>query len=164
MTEKIDKVPYEKLPAFVFASFNQRLFAYLIDLVLITAIRSIIFNVYEFFSWSNSANQLGFFNITATIIYFLYFILLTKYNQGQTLGKMILGLRVVVLSTDSLTWSDVFYRELIGRYIQDKVKILYFVLFFTHRKQTLADIIADTVVISDKKYIELENYLTYAYK
>lgn len=160
MTEPAIK-DVQNLPAFVYASFGQRFLAYLIDIILISAIRSVILSSYELVGLSNSGANFGLFSLTGALIYFSYFILLTKYNQGQTIGKMILGLRVLLLSGAPLTWSDVLYRELISRYIQKKIKLLYFLLFFTKRKQTMADLISDTVVISEKSYLDLKDYLAY---
>lgn len=151
----------KNLPAFVYASFSQRFLAYLIDIVLIRAIRSVIFSSYELGGFFNNGSSFGLFSITGAFIYFLYFILLTKLNQGQTIGKMVLGLRVLLLSNEQLNWSDVIYRELISRYIQNKIKLLYFFIFFTKKKQTMADLISDTVVVSEKKYLDLKDYLGY---
>lgn len=162
MTESFDlpeSGEIKNLPAFVFASFSQRLLAYLIDVILIRAVRSVILNSYELLGWYDSGANFGLFSLTVAIIYFSYFILLTKYNYGQTIGKMILGLRVSLLSGEQLSWTDVLYRELVGRYIQNKIKLLYLFLFLTHRKQTIADLITDTVVISEKRYLDFKDYL-----
>lgn len=147
------------LPAFVFGSFTQRFLAYLIDILLINAVSSFFLNIYKLFELYNRGGSFSLFNITPLFIYFGYFVLLTKFNQGQTIGKMILGLRVVSLYREDLSWSDVFHRELIGRYIQKQIKILYLLLFLTERKQTMADVFADTVIISEKKYLDLKDYL-----
>lgn len=147
------------LPALVFGTFGQRFLAYLIDILLINAISSLFFNIYSLFELYNDGGSFSLFNITTLSIYFGYFVLLTKFNQGQTIGKMILGLRVVSLYREDLSWSDVLYRELVGRYIQKRIKVLYLLLFLTERKQTMADVITDTVVISEKKYLDLKDYL-----
>lgn len=149
----------KKLPSFVFASFGQRFFAYLIDLLLINAFSSLTLTIYRVLGFYSSDGSFSLFNISTILIYLSYFVLLTKYNQGQTLGKMIMRVRVISLEDKELSWSDVFYREWIGRYIQKKIILLYFFYFFTKRKQTTADLITDTVVVSEKKYLDLKDYL-----
>lgn len=148
-----------ELPRFVYGSFNQRVLAYLIDILLINAVASLIYSIYRIFGWSDTGMNLGLFHLTGLILYLAYFVLLTKLTDGQTLGKMIVGLRVVSLNHTELSWSDVFTRELLGRYIQKKLLILYFFVFFTKRKETLADLFTDTVVISEKAYLDLQEFI-----
>ena len=72
---------------------------------------------------------------------------------------MIFSLRVLSIDHVNISWEDVFYRELIGRYIQKKIKIFYLLLFLTKQNQTMADLVTDTVVVSEKRYLDLEEYL-----
>lgn len=149
----------KKLPKFVFGSFSQRFTAYIIDILLINAISSLFLTILNFLGYYNSGTNFGLFNLTALFIYLVYFILFTKFTNGQTIGKMILGLRVVSLYNEDLSWTDVFTRELIGRYIQKKIIILYLLVFVTKRKETMADIFADTVVVSEGAYLDLKEFV-----
>lgn len=149
----------QNLPKFVYGSFNKRFFAYLIDILLINSISSFILTIYGVFGWSDSEMSLGLFSITSLVLYLAYFSLLTKFMNGQTIGKMIMGLRVVSLDHEELSWSDILTRELIGRYIQKKIMILYLVVFVTKRKETPADLFTDTVVISEGAYLDLKEFL-----
>ena len=153
----------QDLPKFVYGTFNKRLIAYLIDILLISSVSSFVFRIYRLFGWYNSGANLSLFNITSLVLYLSYFILLTKFTNGQTIGKMIMGLRVVSLNHEELSWSDVLTRELIGRYIQKKLKILYLLVFATKRNETLADLFTDTVVISEEAYLDLKDYLKSEY-
>lgn len=149
----------QNLPKFVYGSFNKRFFAYLIDILLINSISSFILTIYGVFGWSDSEMSFGLFSITSLVLYLAYFSLLTKFMNGQTIGKMIMGLRVVSLDHEELSWADVLTRELIGRYIQKKILILYLVVFVTKRKETPADLFTDTVVISEGAYLDLKEFL-----
>lgn len=149
----------ENLPTFVYGSFNKRFIAYVIDILLINAVSSLIFTIFRLIGWSDSGTNFGLFSVTAMVLYLAYFVLLTKMTNGQTIGKMIMGLRVVAFDHEELSWSDVITRELLGRYIQKKLMILYFFVFFTKRKETPADLFADTVVISEGDYLDLKEYL-----
>lgn len=153
----------EKIPTFIYASFSQRLIAYIIDILLINATTSVILNIYQLLGFSDSGLQFGLFNLTGLFLYFAYFSLITKFTNGQTIGKMVMGLRVLSLHRTDLSWSDVLTRELVGRYIQKKIIFLYFLYFITKRKQTLADIFTDTVIISEGAYLDLKEYMKKAY-
>lgn len=147
------------LPRFVYGSFSKRLLAYLIDLLLINSITSVFFAIYQLVGWSDSGMRFGLFSVTSLVLYLTYFSLLTKITNGQTLGKMIMGLRVVSLDHEELSWSDVLTRELVSRYIQKQLMFLYFFVFVTKRRETPADLFADTVVISEGAYLDLKEFL-----
>ena len=149
----------EKLPRFAFGNFGPRFGAYLIDVIVIRGFTGLLFNIYMLFGFWNSGARFGLYNISDVLVYLLYFMLFTKFAKGRTLGKMIFGLQVVSLNQETLTWTDVFIREFVGRYIQKKIKLLYLVLFITEKKQTLADVFTDTAVISERAYFELREYL-----
>lgn len=155
----VDDQEIKNLPSFIFGSFSQRLAAYLIDVFLINAITSLLLNSYQLAGYQPKSGNFTLFNLTNVVIYFVYFVLLTKCNKGQTIGKMIFGLRVFSIYEKNLSWADVLYRELVGRYIQKKVKIFYLLLFLTNQKQTMADLVTDTVVVSENKYFDLNEYL-----
>lgn len=149
----------KNLRAMVLGSFSERLGAYLIDILLIKAVTSIILSSYELVGIASNWGSFSLIHLTRSFIYFAYFILMTKYNKGQTIGKMIFSLRVLSIDHVNISWEDVFYRELIGRYIQKKIKIFYLLLFLTKQNQTMADLVTDTVVVSEKRYLDLEEYL-----
>lgn len=74
---------------------------------------------------------------------------MTKFF-GQTLGKMVFGLKVIPLNDERLSWSTVIFREWIGRYISATIWILYVIAAFTPKKQALHDMFADTAVIHER--------------
>jgi uncharacterized RDD family membrane protein YckC len=74
---------------------------------------------------------------------------MTKYF-GQTLGKMVFGLKVVSLKDSTLTWPVVLFREVVGRYISKTVFLLgYLLVAFLPKKQGAHDYYADTTVIHE---------------
>ncbi|HWL25333.1 MAG TPA: RDD family protein [Ureibacillus sp.] len=132
-----------------------RFFAFIIDQGIVTAILGIVvYPLFKIFNWSLSDN--GYFTPIAFIsgiFYYGYFILMTKYFS-QTLGKMIFGIRVQMVSGGKLDWATVIFRELIGRFITNKVLILYLLVIFMPKNNSLADYFADTVVIQENVYIK----------
>lgn len=149
----------QKLPRFIFGNFNQRALAYIIDILIINSVSSLLLSVYQVFGLVDTGTNFSLFSLTNLFLYLSYFTLLTKFTRGQTLGKMVMGLRVICLDGSDLSWGDVLTRELVGRYIQKKVMLLYLLVFFTKRKETLADLFTDTVVISEKDYQDLQEFL-----
>ena len=98
----------------------------------------------------------GGFKLTllSLMVYLLYFIILTKWTNGQTIGKMIFGIRVIELNEEKLSWKTVIVREGFGRYIQKTVMALYLLTIFTPYKQHFVDMLTDTSVETDR-YLKL---------
>lgn len=136
---KIDKgSPYE---FHYIASAHRRVVAFLIDSLVITGLINLFFSMWSFTSLIN-------FGIS-TAIYCLYFAGLTLIFKGQTLGKMIMGLRTVRLDGYNLKLSDIFFREIVSRIIQRPYPFLYLISFFTSEKKQIGDWVASTCVIVD---------------
>lgn len=135
-----------------YAGFWMRFWAYLLDLIVIGSINRMIINPI-FRAMDVPLAGEGIFSaisILNAIVFYLYFVLMTKYF-GQTLGKMVFGLKVVELSGERLSWGTVLFREWIGRFISATIMVLYVVVAFTQKKQGLHDIFADTTVIHEPR-------------
>jgi uncharacterized RDD family membrane protein YckC len=131
-----------------FAGFWMRFWAYMLDLIVIGSIERLIINplfrileipLVEF-------NMFAPISIASAIIFYLYFVLMTKYFN-QTLGKMVFGLRVVDLQSEKLSWGKILFREWIGRFISATIVVGYIVVAFLPKKQGLHDLFTDTSVI-----------------
>jgi uncharacterized RDD family membrane protein YckC len=131
-----------------YAGFWMRFWAYLLDLVVVGSIvRLLIKPVFRILDIPLAeANMFAPASIAAAAIFYLYFVLMTKYFN-QTLGKMVFGLKVVNLNSDQLTWGTILFREWIGRFISATIIIGYIIVAFLPRKQGLHDIFTDTTVI-----------------
>lgn len=81
-------------------------------------------------------------------IYMTYMTLMTFITNGQSLGKMCLGIRVQG-QEDKLTFFTVFIREFISKYIMLKLQILFVFAIFSGRKHSPADYFADTDVVKE---------------
>jgi uncharacterized RDD family membrane protein YckC len=131
-----------------YAGFWMRLWAYLLDLIVVGSIERLIINplfraleipLIEF-------NMFAPISIASAIIFYLYFVLMTKYFN-QTLGKMVFGIKVIDLKNDKLSWGTILFREWIGRFISATVVIGYIIVAFLPKKQGLHDLFTDTSVI-----------------
>ncbi|WP_228548256.1 RDD family protein [Sporosarcina obsidiansis] len=138
-----------------YAGFWVRLWAFLIDLLLVTSISGIfvkpIFRLLDVAISKPFAFLFSPYKVAALLLLLLYFILMTKW-AGQTVGKMILGIRVVKLNGQKLDWSTVLFREGIGRFISQMLWIPYLLVLFTPQKSALHDLFADTTVIHERVY------------
>jgi uncharacterized RDD family membrane protein YckC len=141
----IDKVAYR------YAGFWMRFWAFLLDLIIIGSLnRIIVYPVLRALDMSlNDSSMFAPVSIITAIIFYGYFVLMTKYF-GQTLGKMVFGLKVISLKQEKLNWSTIMFREWIGRFISGTIFILYVVVAFLPKKQAVHDLFADTTVIHEK--------------
>ncbi len=132
---------YHQYPKTIFAGFWMRFFAYSLDLIIIGSLQRILL-----FFLEDGAIKAGI----SLAIYLAYFVLMTKLNRGQTLGKMAFGLRVVSFNEENLSWTSVMVRELFGRYLQKIFLVMYILIVFTPKNQHVIDLLVDTAVISEK--------------
>jgi len=131
-----------------YAGFWMRFWAYLLDLIVVGSIERILVNPL-FRALDISLSEFNMFapiSIASAVIFYLYFVLMTKYFK-QTLGKMVFGIKVVNLKNNELSWGTILFREWIGRFISATVIIGYIIVAFLPKKQGLHDIFTDTTVI-----------------
>ncbi|MDE5052324.1 RDD family protein [Niallia taxi] len=134
------------------AAFWMRLWAYLVDIIIITSInRRITYPVFRIFDLpTENTGLFSTINILTAHLFYLYYLLMTKYFK-QTLGRMTFGLKVIPLKNEVLTWDTVIFRERIGRFISASIWRLCAVVAFQPKKQGLHDIFADTAVVHEKR-------------
>lgn len=133
------------------AGFWMRFWAFLADLIIIFSINGILLSPLKVINEGIGIN-IGIWTLSGLmggIVFYLYFLLMTKY-LGQTMGKMIFGLRVIRTDKEPLQWSDLFFREVIGRFIYKAfffLNLLYFIVAFNKNKQGIHDMFASTTVV-----------------
>ena len=147
----IDEHGKDYYPKSFYAGFWKRLIAFSIDSLIAGFLGKII--VDGVYNLASIQTEDYIYNIAVTVVMLLYFTIMTLANNGQTLGKMLMRLRVVRIDGEKLNFSTVFTREFVGRYIHTVsiLKILYILTAFTERKQNLSDMFADTSVIDLSK-------------
>jgi uncharacterized RDD family membrane protein YckC len=143
--------------SFFLAGFWMRFWAYLIDIIVVGSVTRLLINPI-FRAMDVSLIDTSMFApiaIMDAVVFYGYFILMTKYFS-QTIGKMVLGLKVIELNGSKPSWGTVVFRELIGRFISATVLILYIVVAFTNKKQGIHDLFADTTVVQEKKRVQFK--------
>src|SRR5690625_1929519 len=134
-----------------YAGFWMRFWAYLFDVIIVFSINGILLSPLKFL-YEGVQFEIGFWTVNGILagaIYYIYFLLMTKFFQ-QTLGKMILGLKVIKENEGTLLWSDLLFREVVGRFIYNVLsilKLLYIVVAFSPEKKGIHDMIGNTRVI-----------------
>lgn len=137
------------------ASFLSRMFALLIDVVLITFVSGLLSTPFMMLAGSDnaaaSATGSMMSNLLSMVIQFGYFVGMTTY-KGATLGKMALGLRVQNESTgQNLTVVEAILREVVGKFLSSIVLGLgYFWMLWDPKKQCWHDKLAKSVVVKSK--------------
>lgn len=139
-------------PNYFFAGFWIRTFAYVIDILCIQALTTIFLgSLFNLLQWDRSNHFFSAYGLLSLGIYLGYFTLMTKLNRGQTIGKMIFGIRVVCFNEEELSWPTVLIRETACRFIL-QVHPLCLLGFlpsaFTAKKQHVADYFSETSVVT----------------
>ncbi|MGG0669886.1 RDD family protein [Lederbergia citrisecunda] len=138
-----------------FAGFWTRFWAYVIDLLIVSSISGIfikpIFRVLDIKISNPSFLLFSPYKVTLLILFLGYFALMTKM-AGQTVGKMILGIKVVRQDGGKLTWGTILFREVIGRFISKLLTIPYLLVIFMPKKEALHDLFADTYVVHEQAF------------
>ncbi len=138
-------------PEYFYAGFWIRLFAFVIDLACISAITNItIGSVYNIAGMERTSAYWSIYGGVSLLIYLSYFIFLTKLNHGQTLGKMIFGIRVISFDEKELSWPTVLVREGACRFILKFPLLLvgYLPVIFSRKKQHIGDFFTNTSVVT----------------
>lgn len=137
-----------------YASFGLRAFAFIIDMLVVGAINNIIrgFNLID---PDLMVYNISLIKIVASLVTLAYFTIASLITKGQSLGKIMTGLRVVSLSSEKLTVSQILIREICGRYIQNKLFLLYILPIFTPKNQGLIDFFVDTAVVKEEAIRDL---------
>lgn len=136
-----------------YATFLSRFLASLIDGIIVYILSFLAGAIVGFFfgvmtGGSEGAGILG--AIVGTVISWLYYALLESSEKQATLGKQALGIVV----TD-LNGSPISFARATGRYFAKYLSAIilligYIMAAFTEKKQALHDMIAGTLVMSNK--------------
>lgn len=142
----------EPQPVHDYAGFWIRVAGTLLDSLFLIGISMLIFNPLRR-AWGVTDAFISFIDLIEIVFDLLYFILLTWWT-GQTLGKMILGIRVINArqSRGNLSAGQVFLREVIGKFLSSlPFSLGYMWVGWNRRKQGWHDLLAKTYVIYERR-------------
>lgn len=152
------KIPYvgikkmtHQYPKYFYSGLFIRTCSYLVDLLIVLSLQNIILR--PVFSILNipmsSSNITTLYGLSKTMVLLSYFVLMTYLANGQTIGKMIFGIRVVDFDSEKLRLSTVLIREIFGRLIIYHYPYICLILLFTSKKQHFIDLLCDTSVVTE---------------
>lgn len=131
------------------ASFRSRALAFLIDSLIVTVLLTVPRVLSKPVFLESGAFQLSFEfgDLVSVVVAVLYFALSTYFGKGATIGKRVLGIRVVSLIHDHLSlWHSI--ERTLGYAASSLEAGFGFLQYFTHpNRQTVHDRIAETIVV-----------------
>jgi len=145
-TQTPGQMPYQQAQAMAYVGVGPRFLAILVDSIIIGIIVGII-NAVGIGGSGVNAGHLAVSGGIDGILGIAYFIVL-EATMGATLGKRLLGLRVVKEDGSPISWG--------GSIIRNLLRIIDSILFYlvgaiiiwnTSRRQRLGDILGHTVVV-----------------
>jgi uncharacterized RDD family membrane protein YckC len=164
-----------KLEGLELAGFPRRLFAFLIDILILIIIIYVFGTILDYFGLINFGIKIGISSdeainntpivnngmqikapeylkiIIKLLIPVLYFGLITFFTNGYTFGKRIFKIRIVSTSHKNLTLWHSIERSL-GYYASSLEFGFGFLQYFIdYNRRTVHDRIAETIVIREKK-------------
>ena len=148
-------------PDFLTASLGKRAAAFIIDLILISSISGFFTSMALSLGVKSSEEFLSTFYLIKLAIFLGYFTITTLVTNGQSLGKMIFGIKIVKEDGEDLSPLDIITREFFVNFILHKFQIFYMAPIFISRNRALGDLAIDTVIIDLIKLEEYENYKLY---
>lgn len=136
------------------AGFFIRLAAYLIDALIVGAVLLLVGTPVWFMQLSMGDHAIfkdilfeyNIFDILKYLLVSAYFIVMT-YTSERTVGKMLMKIRVKSELSEKLTFSQVVFREVIGKYLSGILYIGYIMIGISDKKKGLHDKLADTRVV-----------------
>jgi uncharacterized RDD family membrane protein YckC len=132
--------------AYEYAGFWIRFAASLLDSI-------VIFGVYflgGMLFGTDREEPPGAFVILSIVLPYAYYVIMTTV-YGQTLGKMAVGIKVVMQSGGPNHWGWIFLREVIGKWISGIILFIgYIMAGFDSKKRALHDRIGSTYVVKVK--------------
>lgn len=141
------------------ASFRSRFLAYLIDFALIVPVFALIEIGRLWFSGElNKGNHviaLDLRHIESLIYLVVYFGLITYFTQGRSLGKWIVGIRVVSLLRPRITlWQSI--ERALGYGVSTAEGGFGFLQYFIYPNRTCAhDRLAETIVVRNRPPVRI---------
>lgn len=155
--------PEKTIVTYQLARVGSRLGAHLIDLFIVGCVYGGVMTFITIVAGASGSQDVqGFATwfalVSPLLLIFGYFILFEALNNGQTLGKKAVGIRVRMSDGTPITPRAALARNLIRP--ADMVPGTYFVgllaMFTNPRSQRIGDFVAGTIVVHEKR-----NYVTY---
>jgi uncharacterized RDD family membrane protein YckC len=150
--------PEKTILTYRLASLGARIFAHVIDLMvcgaLITGIDMLAARLLGFIE---PGLAVAIISVISVLGWFAYFILLEGLWNGLTVGKKILGTRVRMADGTPVTFAAAMGRNLLrpGDFLPVAYLVGLAAMFTNPRSQRLGDLVANTIVVYEKKNAQI---------
>ena len=139
--------PYQQqaaVPAMAYVGVGPRFLALLIDAIIVGVVIGVLTGIG---AATRDAALISIFSLIGSLLAILYFFVL-EATMGATLGKRLMGLRVVKEDGSPISWTESIIRNLL-RIVDGLFGYLVgaIIVWNTQRRQRLGDIVAHTVVV-----------------
>ena len=140
LTQDIDEIISLITPD-MYAGFWVRCMAFLIDALFVRGLMNIAlyFGIESYIPIS--------IVLVYMVVFALYSFIFVYLFDGQTIGKMIMGIKVVEENGQRLRFFTAFVREFAGKLIMFPLFILFIFTVFSYKKHSIMDFLSDTSVI-----------------
>ena len=139
------------------AGAKQRFLAVLLDTLFLIIFYYLIFYLFSLANFDKIFSGWSFVSVLM-LPYFLYYPLLQYWNNGQTLGKQLMKIRIVKTDNTHPRLGDFLIRWVIRLFEVNAIPGLALVtMLFSDNNQRLGDMAAGTVVVSEKKKTSLSH-------
>jgi len=139
------------------AGVGQRFLAVLIDALFLGLFYYFIFYLLSLTKFEKNLSAWSFMTVLM-LPYLLYYPLLQYWNNGQTLGKQLVHIRIIKQDNSHPRLGDFLIRWILRLFEVNMIPGLgLIVILFSDKNQRLGDIAAKTVVISEKKKTALNH-------
>jgi len=128
----------------MYAGFWIRCVAFFVDAVFVAGLMNIAvyFDIESYIPIS--------IGIVYMILFAFYSFIFVYLFDGQSIGKMLTGIKVVEDKGNKLAFSTVFVREFAGKIIMIPLFLTFIFTAFSYKKRSLMDYLSDTSVIKSK--------------
>lgn len=136
---------------------GSRILAFIIDLIIRIIYIYVIIELLSKVSFNDEWLSIGTYSLFLLPV-FLYSVILETIMNGQTIGKWIARIRVVQMDGHSASFYNYFTRWLIGNFEISMTfgTVAFFTILINKNRQRLGDIAANTVLISLKPKLDLQ--------
>ena len=131
-----------------------RLVAYIVDILIVAGLSTIItgFGVGETqVIFDVTITQLTYWQ--SFLLYLIYFVGFSIFNEGITVGKMVTGVTIVSIDGETLTQNKLILRETIKSVFMPISFISFFVALIREDKRAIHDLFVDSCVIKESKEV-----------
>ena len=146
---------------FTLAGPVTRAVAAFVDMLVVTAINSVLTWFFLVFAFMGRNFALTFYIIAQLALTFVCGVVLEWFWNGQTVGKRLLGLRVIDARGLRLTFPQVLIRNIFR--LIDQLPVLYalggLIAWLSPKRQRLGDMAGGTVVTSQPPHISVGEVL-----